>query len=138
MKEMRPSHRTDVIAHGLIYYGMKSKQKLGMHLCLQCHDYCRVVGHTASLLFSRWERASQLKLVSEEAYTKLVTESKLSVSIHLYYSNDISFVDGNVSEKELQEWMKEQTVLGKSSYGMRTSELPLISHLLWEISLQNA
>ena len=82
-KEMRPSHRTDVTAHGLICYGMKSKEKLGTHLCLQCHDYyCPVVGHTASLLFSRWERASQLKLVSEEAYTKLVTESKLSVSIH--------------------------------------------------------
>ena len=44
-----------------------------------------------------------------------------------------------MSEKELQEWMKEeQTVLGKSGYGMRTSELPLISCLLWEISLQNA
>ena len=34
-----------------------------------------------------------LKLVSEEAYTKLITECKL-----IEYNNDISFVDGSVSE----------------------------------------
>ena len=28
-KEMRPSHRTDILCHALIYYGMKTKQKLG-------------------------------------------------------------------------------------------------------------
>ena len=28
-KEMRPSHREDVLAHALIYYGMKTKEKLG-------------------------------------------------------------------------------------------------------------
>ena len=85
-----------------------------------------MVCHTASLLFSRWERVSQLKLVSEEAYTKLITERKLIVSPE--YNNDISFVDGSVSEKQIQEWVKEeQTLLVKSNYGMRTSELSLIS-----------
>ena len=28
-KEMRPSHRIDVLSHALMYYGMKTKQKLG-------------------------------------------------------------------------------------------------------------
>lgn len=28
-KEMRPSHRTDVLAHALVYYGMQKKKKLG-------------------------------------------------------------------------------------------------------------
>ena len=29
-KEMRPAHRTDVLAHALAYYGMKTKAKLGV------------------------------------------------------------------------------------------------------------
>ena len=29
-KEMRPSHREDVLAHALAYYGQKKKDKLGM------------------------------------------------------------------------------------------------------------
>ena len=28
-KEMRPSHRVDVITHALLHYGYKTKQKLG-------------------------------------------------------------------------------------------------------------
>jgi len=28
-KEMRPSHRTDVLAHGLVYYGIMTKSRLG-------------------------------------------------------------------------------------------------------------
>jgi len=31
-KEMRPSHRTDVLCHALIYYGYKTKEKLGKHI----------------------------------------------------------------------------------------------------------
>jgi hypothetical protein len=33
-KEMRPSHRTDVLAHALVYYGIKTKAKLGVQHCL--------------------------------------------------------------------------------------------------------
>ena len=29
-KEMRPSHRTDVLVHALLHYGMKTKAKLGV------------------------------------------------------------------------------------------------------------
>lgn len=28
-KEMRPAHRIDVLTHALLYYGLRSKQKLG-------------------------------------------------------------------------------------------------------------
>ena len=28
-KEMRPAHRTDVLAHALLYYGSMTKKKLG-------------------------------------------------------------------------------------------------------------
>jgi len=28
-KEMRPAHRVDVLSHALLYYGFKTKQKLG-------------------------------------------------------------------------------------------------------------
>ena len=29
-KEMRPSHRTDVLVHALVYYGIKKKERMGM------------------------------------------------------------------------------------------------------------
>ena len=28
-KEMRPAHRVDILSHALLYYGFKTKQKLG-------------------------------------------------------------------------------------------------------------
>ena len=33
-KEMRPAHRTDILAHALVHYGMKTKAKLGVLLLL--------------------------------------------------------------------------------------------------------
>jgi len=43
-KEMRPAHRVDVLSHALLYYGFKTKQKLGKeeffyvcnHVCCVC------------------------------------------------------------------------------------------------------
>lgn len=32
-KEMRPAHRVDILSHALLYYGFKTKQKLGNELC---------------------------------------------------------------------------------------------------------
>ncbi len=31
-KEMRSSHRTDVLAHALVYYGLKKKKKMAMYI----------------------------------------------------------------------------------------------------------
>ena len=36
-KEMRPAHRIDVLAHALVHYGMKTKAKLGVYMCI--HHY---------------------------------------------------------------------------------------------------
>ena len=30
-KEMRPSHRIDILVHALVHYGMKTSEKLGIH-----------------------------------------------------------------------------------------------------------
>ena len=30
-KEMRPSHRIDILTHALMYYGIKTKKKLGKY-----------------------------------------------------------------------------------------------------------
>ena len=32
-KEMRPSHRIDVLTHALLHYGNKTKMKLGIAIC---------------------------------------------------------------------------------------------------------
>lgn len=41
-KEMRSSHRTDVLAHALIYYGLKKKKKMGEHInySISCTGMC--------------------------------------------------------------------------------------------------
>ena len=36
-KKMRPSHRTDILCHALLYYGLNTKQKLGMVSSLLCN-----------------------------------------------------------------------------------------------------
>lgn len=33
-KEMRPSHRTDILVHALIHYGMKTSKKVGTKLVI--------------------------------------------------------------------------------------------------------
>ena len=33
-KEMRPAHRTDILTHALLYYGLRTKAKLCMHSML--------------------------------------------------------------------------------------------------------
>ena len=38
-KEMRPSHRTDVLAHALVYYGIKTKLKLGKCVTVHCIEF---------------------------------------------------------------------------------------------------
>ena len=41
-KEMRPSHRTDVLAHALLYYGCMTKKKLGMLVLYDVIHYYQV------------------------------------------------------------------------------------------------
>ena len=46
-KEMRPSHRVDVLTHALLFYGLNTKQKLGIIMSVLnithfkfVHDHC--------------------------------------------------------------------------------------------------
>lgn len=53
-KEMRPSHRTDILVHALVHYGRKTKAKLG------------------NLLVARRKRAESVYTASTETFSKLV------------------------------------------------------------------
>lgn len=53
-KEMRPSHREDILTHALVYYGMRTKKNL------------------ANLMLTRWERAHHTKAVAEESFSNLM------------------------------------------------------------------
>ena len=64
-KKMCPSHRTDVLAHALLYYGHMTKKKLGV---LELHDVIQHIHHifhnyVASLLW-RWNKANEMKCVA--------------------------------------------------------------------------
>ena len=46
-KEMRPSHRVDVLTHALFFYGLNTKQRLGIIMSVLnitqfefVHDHC--------------------------------------------------------------------------------------------------
>ncbi|XP_064391176.1 uncharacterized protein LOC135338993 isoform X3 [Halichondria panicea] len=54
-KEMRPSHRIDVLTHALLFYGSRTKQKLG------------------TLLANRWKKAEGLKLAAQSSYEELTS-----------------------------------------------------------------
>ena len=41
-KEMRPAHRTDVIVHALVCYGIQKKEKLGKNAALLFNLLCSV------------------------------------------------------------------------------------------------
>ena len=74
-KEMRPSHRTDVLAHALLYYGHMTKKKLGV---LELHDVIQHIHHrfhnyyVASLLLRRWNKANEMKCVAIQQFTSLI------------------------------------------------------------------
>jgi len=41
-KEMRPAHRTDVLVHALVYYGIQKKEKLGKNAASLFNLLCSV------------------------------------------------------------------------------------------------
>lgn len=71
-KEMRPSHRVDVLTSALVYYGIRTKEKLREYIivcfssiCLYLHNYYYNY-YVASLLLIRWERCIKAKMVAQE------------------------------------------------------------------------
>ncbi len=79
-KEMRPSHRTDVLAHALLYYGCMTKKKLGMYDVI--HYYIRFHICIASLLLRRWNKANEMKCVAIQQFTSLIAHVQGLLIVH--------------------------------------------------------
>ena len=77
-KEMRPSHREDVLAHALVYYGIRTKNKLGMciHFCFSL-SVTPFMFYVADLMYRRWGKAHHTKAIAEETFTSLMPEIAL-------------------------------------------------------------
>ena len=71
-KEMRPSHRVDVLTSALTYYGIKTKDKLSEFNLYSV--FISLIGITllVPLLLMRWDRAVKIKLLSEEMLIELM------------------------------------------------------------------
>ena len=70
-KEMRPSHRIDVLSHALLYYGSMTKKKLRE---LEFPISLRVMLlllHLASLLVDRWKRADRMNTIARQTFLSL-------------------------------------------------------------------
>ena len=55
-KEMRPSHREDVLTHALVYYGIRTKKRLGIctqHSFLYDSVFSILFVHLAKLMLKR-------------------------------------------------------------------------------------
>ena len=73
-KEMRPSHRVDILTHALMYYGIKTKKKLGKHygkFCLLAAVRVHAINFSSttcdkiSACTSNYGSSSRNKLMSE-------------------------------------------------------------------------
>jgi hypothetical protein len=71
-KEMRPSHRIDVLTGALVYYGIRTKAKLGTLAHLFYLVLTMLCMYIASLLCVRLERALKAKLIAEESLHQLL------------------------------------------------------------------
>lgn len=94
---MRPAHRADILTHALLYYGLKTKQKLGdicgiMHIYLSLfHTHC-MHAYVALLLLKRWKKAKEMYAVESETYTKLISslESMYNIPCYAYCVTDVN------------------------------------------------
>ena len=74
-KEMRPSHREDVLTHALVYYGIRTKKRLGIstqHSFLYDSVFSILFVHLAKPMLVRWERTHNTKAVAEETFANLM------------------------------------------------------------------
>lgn len=71
-KEMRPAHRIDILSSALVYYGIKTKEKLGNIACDYFQSYFLfLLGH---LLLIRWERAMKVRAMAEDSLHELMPD----------------------------------------------------------------
>ena len=72
-KEMRLSHRMDVLSSALLYYGIKKKRKLGRldngTLCVTL-----LLKYLASLIRVRWDRALKVQMLARETLMERIPD----------------------------------------------------------------
>ena len=74
-KETRPSHRVEILAHALVYYGMQTKNKVGLQFCFTV-QYIHFFFFFVHLLVARWKRAQQIHVTAEESFQNLARSHK--------------------------------------------------------------
>ena len=125
-KEMRPSHRTDILCHALIYYGHKTKQKLGIehyyHNIIILFAYLTINKHyyLGPLLLSRWKRAEQMKCVASKNYQELTSVLPCMYLFGITVIQTTWFIPNyflvSVTEEVLEHWIRnEKDVMLQSS-----------------------
>ena len=82
-KEMRPSHRTDVLVHALLCYGKKTKAKLG--ILLSALSVRLIIACIGNLLVTRWKRTESIYTASIETFSKLA-ETHDGECMHFVYA----------------------------------------------------
>ena len=77
-KEMRPSHRIDILVHTLVHYGMKTSEILGIPHLIHLNDQGLLIiltcQYVARLRTERLERAQTISIVAEESYANLLAD----------------------------------------------------------------
>ena len=105
-KEMRPSHRVDILTDALLYYGALSKKKLGL---LNGSYRCILLVATvaAKLLLVRWERAKRSLQIAEAALQELMPSA----------SN---------MDKTIRSWLEEEKQYSSSTPALSMITLSMI------------
>ena len=78
-KEMRPSHRIDILFDALLQYARKSANHLRM-LILMCL-YNLIVFHAAKLLVERLKRSKHIQLQSKVSLENIIAASPGNIRI---------------------------------------------------------
>ena len=93
-KEMRPSHRIDILAHALIYYGMKKKEKLSEYILYYLLHYDLkfiVVCVIGRMLVVRLNKAHHMKHAAQETFELLAASCEGKISLYKLYLININF-----------------------------------------------
>ena len=126
-KEMRPSHRTDVLVHALLYYGYMTKCKLrkcSARISWYTSNPIIVVLITAKLLVQRWNKATKLKLLAAETFKEMCSKTHgtyFSTSVILMINFVSSVVE--VTDELVSRWLDTEKSIIVSSGVQTTSKL---------------
>ena len=80
---MRPSHRKDILAHALVYYGIRTKKARFVYLSLFLFSIAISLCSSAHLMYRRWEKAHHTKAIVEETFSNLMPDIECKEIIHI-------------------------------------------------------